>query len=51
MDQFVEVERVDLDGLKPCKSLSGRFQQQPELLFLIMPDQLGAKAARRCLGF
>ena len=43
MDQLVEAERVDLAGVKPCEPLPDMFQQQPELLFVIAPDQLARR--------
>lgn len=47
MDQLVEVESVDLAGVKACEPLPDTFEQQPELLFVIAPDQL---ARRSTLG-
>lgn len=40
MDQLVQLERVDLAGVKPDEAFADVFEQLGELLLVIVPDEL-----------
>ncbi len=45
MDQLVELERVDLAGVKPYEPLPDMLEQQSQLLLVIAPNQLARRPA------
>jgi hypothetical protein len=51
MDQLVQIKRVDVTRVELSESVADMLEEQPQLLLVVVADQLSGRSSPRLLAF